>query len=203
MKIHKSVVAVLTAMALAVVSPPRSMADALIIPPPGYTYAAAADCPFAGVSYTPCEDQMQRLAGATEIAKTDGKLLLLVLGADWCPWCRSLEKLLPTNDVLARKDGQFDYAGTFAYTNIAVSAVAKGKKVAIPSGTAAETLLLGRSRIKRQSRSIPYLIVLDPKSGDVFHRDTGDLEDTFNVSQTHDVAKIRDVLRVAHAQLRP
>ena len=106
-------------------------------------------------------------------------------------------------DVLARKDGQFDYAGTFAYTNIAVSAVAKGRKIAIPSGTAVEGLLLGRSRIKRQSRSIPFFIVLDPKSGDVFHRGTGDLEDTFNVAQTHDVAKIRDLLRTAHAQLRP
>ena len=111
--------------------------------------------------------------------------------------------MLPTTDVLARKDGQFDYADAFTYTNIAVSAVAKGKKIAIPSGAAVEALLLGRSKMKRQSRSIPYLIVLDPKSGDVFHRDTGDLEDTFNVAQTHDVVKIRDVLRAARAQLRP
>lgn len=205
MTMRFSILTVLTALALAASAghASRAMADALIIPPPGYSYAAAADCPFAGASYAPCEDQMQRLATALEKARGEGKLLLIVLGADWCPWCRSLEKLLPTADVLARKDGQFDYAGTFAYTNIAVSAVAQGKKVAIPSGTTVEALLLGHSKVKRQSRSIPYIIVLDPTSGDVFHRGTGDLEDTFNVAQTHDVAKIRDLLRTAHAQLRP
>jgi glutaredoxin len=177
--------------------------DVLAVPPPGYTYAPAADCPFAGVTYTPCEDQMQRLASATDKAKAEGKLLLIVLGADWCPWCKSLEKLLPSGDVLARKDAQFDYAATYAYTNIATSAVAKGKRIAIPSGTAVETLLFGRSKMKRQSNSIPYIIVLDPKSGAVFHRGMGDLEDTFNVAQAHDVTKIRDLLRAAHAQLRP
>lgn len=177
--------------------------DALVVPPPGYAFAAPADCPFAGVSYAPCEDQMQRLARAADKARAEGKLLLIVLGADWCPWCRSLEKVLPTADVLARKDTEFDYAANYAYTNIATSAVSKGKRIAIPSGNAVETLMFGRSKVRRQSNSIPYIIVLDPKSGAVFHRGTGDLEDTFNVAQTHDVKKIRDVLRAAHAQLRP
>ena len=180
-----------------------SAGDALTVPPQGYAYAATAGCPFAGKSYAPCEDQMQRLAGALEKAKADGKLLLIVLGADWCPWCRSLEKLLPTDQVLARKDAQFDYAGAFAYTNIATSALNDGKRVTVPSGAAVEALLFGRSRAPRASRSIPYFVIVDPRSGDVYHRDTGDLEDTFNVEQTHDAAKIRDVLRQAHAQLRP
>ncbi len=203
MTMRYSFLAALATMVFAVGAPVRSAAEALAVPPPGYAFAAPSDCPFAGVRYTPCEDQMLRLAGAMEKAKAEGKLLLIVLGADWCPWCKSLETLLPSSDVLARKDAQFDYAGTYAYTNIATSAVAKGKRIAIPSGTAVEALLFGRSKVKRQSNSIPYIIVLDPKSGEVFHRGTGDLEDTFAVAQTHDVAKIRDVLRTAHKQLRP
>jgi thiol-disulfide isomerase/thioredoxin len=203
MQKHMQKLAVLLALLFAALVPAYANADALVVPPPGYTYTATAGCPFAGVSYAPCDDQMQRLAGALDKARAEDKLLLIVLGADWCPWCRSLEKLLPSSEVLTRLDAQFDYAGRYRYTNIATSAVANGKRVAVPSGMAVESFLLGRSKVPRVSQGIPYLVILDPKSGEVVHQGTGDLEDTFNVAQTHDTAKIRDVLRAAHAELRP
>ena len=52
---------------------------------------------------------------------------------------------------------------------------------------------------------IPYLLIVDPRSGAVVHRQTGDLEDTWSNTGGggHDPEKIRDVLRAAHAKLRP
>lgn len=188
---------------LAAVGSGWAMADPLVLPPPGYSYKSAAGCPFDGKAYAPCDDQMQRLATAVGTAKADGKVLLIVLGADWCPWCRSLEKLIPSADVLARKDPEFDFAGRFAFTNIAVSALTGGKRVSVPSGIAVDDLLIGSSGAARKTQGIPYLVVLDPASGRVYHRDTGDLEDAFNVEQTHDVAKLRQALRTAYVALRP
>lgn len=178
-------------------------AEDLSVPPPGYTYRAPAECPFPTVRYAACEDQMQRLADALAKAKSQGKLLLVVMGADWCPWCKSLHELLPSDKVLSHTGDGFDYAGRYTHTHIATSAVAGGKRVGISSGIAAEDLLVARSGAPRQTRSIPYLAIVDPASGKVLHRGMDDLEDSWNVEQAHDPAKLRQVLRDSHAKLRP
>ena len=183
--------------------PAPSLAADLVVPPPGYAYQAAADCPFPGVVYQACEDQMQRFAAALQAAKAEGKLLLVVLGADWCPWCRALDKLLPTDQVLARKDEQFDYAGRYGMVNIAVSALSKGKRITVPSGEAVAAFVMSRAAGKR-SGGIPDFLIIDPRSGEAVHRKTDDLEDTWsNKGGGHDPGKVRDALREAHAKLRP
>ena len=199
-----AIAAVVAAMSgVHVASLPAAAPAGLTVPPPGYVYTATAECPFPGEVYQACEDQMQRFAAALQAAKAEGKLLLVVLGADWCPWCRALDKLLPTDQVLARKDEQFDYAGRYAMVNIAVSAVAKGKRITVPSGEAVAALVMSRAKGKR-SGGIPDLLIIDPRSGDAINRKTDDLEDTWsNKGGGHDAAKVRDALREAHAKLRP
>lgn len=196
-------VAIAIVVGLALMAPAVLVqADDLKLPPPGYVFRAPAQCPFAGVTYAPCEDQMQRLANAAATAKADNKLLLIVLGADWCPWCRSLETMIPSAKVLGHKSEGFDYGARFALTNIATSAVAGAKRIDIASGLAVEDWLLARSGTPRQSDAIPYLAVLDPVSGKVTHRATGDLQDPWDVAQTHDAEKLRAALREAYATLR-
>ena len=182
--------------------PIGAVADPLALPPAGYAYQSTTDCPFPGVVYMACEDQMQRLAGALATARAEDKVLLVVIGADWCPWCRALEKLLPTDQILGRKDGLFDFTARYAMTNIATSAVTKGKKTVVPSGEAAVDLLMARAGAPRP-RAIPYLVIIDPKTGNVAHRKSSDLEDPWNKEGGHDAGRVREFLRAAYAQLRP
>ena len=192
----------LVAAILAGLVPVSAGAEPLPVPPAGYAYRPAAECPFASVVYMACEDQMQRLGEALTKAKADDKLLLVVIGADWCPWCRALEKLLPTDQVLARKDEIFDFPARYAFVNIATSAVVKGKKFPVPSGDAVLDLLMAQAKAARP-RSIPYLVIVDPKSGTLQHRGSDDLEDPWNKAGGHDPSKIREVLRATYSQLRP
>ena len=195
-------IALLTVLLAGKPTPPAEATSDLVVPPAGYSYQAVVDCPFPGVVYQACEDQMQRLATNLAAAKAEGKLLLVVLGADWCPWCRALERLLPSDQVLARKDELFDFPARYAITNIATSAVSKGKKVPVPSGEAVVSLLMSHANAARP-RSIPYLVIIDPKSGGVVHRNSADLEDPWNKDGGHDASKIREELRAAYATLRP
>ena len=187
--------------ALSVASPVH--ADPLVVPPAGYAYTPTDGCPFDGVAYHACEDQMQRFASALAAAKAQEKVLLVVLGADWCPWCRALDKMLPTDKVLGFKDERFDFPARYAIVNIAVSASAKGKRVRVPSGEAVSDLVMARAKGKKPA-GIPYFLIVDPKSGAASHRKTDDLEDPFdNKSSGHDPEKIREALKAAYAQLRP
>lgn len=177
-------------------------ASELTVPPAGYAYRETTGCPFPTVVYAACEDQMQRLGKGLAAAKADGKLLLIVIGADWCPWCRALEKILPTDKVLGRKDALFDFTSTYAYINIATSAVVNGKRQPVPSGEAAQAFVMSRAEGKI-GRAIPYLIIVDPRSGKVVHSGAAHLEDTWNIEGGHDPAKVRELLRAAHEKLRP
>lgn len=199
MRLLTAVSALLVA-GLAAASPVR--ADPLVVPPAGYTYAATQGCPFDGVAYHACEDQMQLFATAMAAAKSQDKVLLVVLGADWCPWCRALDKMLPTDKVLGHKDEKFDFSARYAIVNIAVSASAKGKRVRVPSGEAVADLVMAQAKAKRPN-GIPYFMIVEPKSGGVIHRKTDDLEDPFdNKSSGHDPEKLREALKDAYAQLR-
>ena len=150
----------LFAMALAgLVSTSPAAADPLVVPPAGYAYSPASGCPFPGVVYQACEDQMQRFASALEAAKAQDKVLLVVLGADWCPWCRALDKMLPSDKVLGHKDEKFDFAARYALVNIAVSASSKGKHVRVPSGEAVADLVMARAGGKKPP-GIPYFLIV-------------------------------------------
>ncbi len=61
------------------------------------SFSALADtpaCDDTGKVYKACADQGAVYDKALAKAMADRKNLVVVLGAEWCPWCLSLHKIL-------------------------------------------------------------------------------------------------------------
>ncbi len=58
--------------------------------------------PTAPVPYDERVDARAEIARMLECAKAERKPLLLMFGANWCPWCRKLDRLLATDKRLSR-----------------------------------------------------------------------------------------------------
>lgn len=171
------------------------------LPPQGYEYKPPPACPVATTAYKGCEDQVAILAAALEEAKAQDKLLLVVFGADWCPWCRALDIMIPSEEIMGFKGDGFEYKGRFNFTKIAVSVIAKPKNAPVPSGVTLIDLIAAEAGIK-QAPGIPFIAVINPKTGKVFARDTEDLENNTATSKGHHAEKVRAVLREAEKAVR-
>ena len=181
------------------------------LPPAGYTFQASAPClddpvravkplrPGAAV-YAVCDDQMLVLAGAIEQARKHGRLLIVTVGATWCPWCAALQRLMPTAEFFERKGDALDYRQTFNHVEIGVSTTHKGKNALIPSGQAVEENLMARAGGGKLT-SIPFIFIIDPAAPNrVFARHTRDLSNT--TTGEHNMAGFRKVILEGHAFLR-
>lgn len=64
----------------------------------------AADTPsdlvYVAREYDPKADADEDLAKAKKIAAADGRRILLVVGGNWCPWCRIFANYLETNEAV-------------------------------------------------------------------------------------------------------
>lgn len=150
-------------------------------------------------AYQVCADQMALFGTAIAEARATNRLLLVVFGATWCPWCASLQKAMPTAEVLGRKGEALDYGGAFLYLEIGLSMLEKGRRLEIQSGAAVLDFVLARAPATR-FRAIPFLAVIDPTDfSRVFARNTDDIA---TKSGGHDLASFRALLREAHAYLR-
>lgn len=58
--------------------------------------------------YDPDADAAQDVKDAITKAKQSNKHIFVMIGGNWCPWCRRLHKLLTTNDEL-KKELQRNY----------------------------------------------------------------------------------------------
>ena len=58
--------------------------------------------PAASQPYDEHADARTEIARMLECAKAENRPLLLMFGANWCPWCRKLDRLLTTDRRLAR-----------------------------------------------------------------------------------------------------
>jgi thioredoxin len=47
-------------------------------------------------------DARAEIARMLECARSEDKPLVLVFGANWCPWCRKLDRMLAADDELAK-----------------------------------------------------------------------------------------------------
>jgi thiol-disulfide isomerase/thioredoxin len=173
----------------------------LRLPPPGYEYKPAAACPVPTVAYKGCEDQVGVLKAALEEAKAQDKLLLVVFGADWCPSCRVLDLTLPSDKVLGFKGDSIDYKARFNLTKIAVSVIARPRNSPVPSGIKLIDLVAAEGGIF-QPPPIPFIAVINPRTGKVFARNTFDLESNSASGQGHNPEKIRAVLREAEKAVK-
>jgi thioredoxin-related protein len=69
--------------------------------------APAADKPAAGpvyavAEYDPKRDPAKDLKAAVKLASVDGRRILLVVGGDWCGWCRQLSRVFATDREIAQ-----------------------------------------------------------------------------------------------------
>jgi len=63
--------------------------------------AMAVLSPPAPQPYDEGADARVEVARMLECARAEGKPLLLMFGANWCPWCRDLDRLLATDKELS------------------------------------------------------------------------------------------------------
>jgi protein disulfide-isomerase len=68
----------------------------------GMSLVPAAPMPAALGPYDERIDARAEIARMLECAKAERKPLLLMFGANWCPWCRKLDRLLTTDKRLSR-----------------------------------------------------------------------------------------------------
>lgn len=127
-------------------------------PPTGYAFDVPAGCPMAWKRYDACADQMQTFAAALERARRHDRKLLVVFGADWCPWCRSIDANLQTAEYLRHPE----LADRIEVVNIAVSALKDGRKVRVPSGIAVQALVTREALLDTANGGIPFFALVDP-----------------------------------------
>ncbi len=172
------------------------------LPPKDYVFTTAMPCRDDGARavkpakpadarYAVCEDQMAILAKGLAEARDKNKLLLVTFGATWCPWCASLQRAMPSADLLGHKDAMLDFGAAFHHVEIGLSMLWKGKKAEIPSGEATLRYVLSKAPGVK-IRAIPFMAVLDPGKPDrVFARNT---DDVAKADGSHDPAKFRALL---------
>lgn len=158
-----------------------------------------SNCTFSSKLYRPCEDQAHILQEALNRAKSQGQLLIVVFGADWCPYCNKFEASLTSPKLL----GDASLANTFTHVNIAVSALSGGVKQDVVSGTNILSLLQSKAQGEAVPVGIPYVAVIDPNSDHhvaTFDTDTVEDQSWFKLT-TYDRSKLYEALKSARARL--
>lgn len=159
--------------------------------------AGEVKCDDAGQVYRVCSDQAVAYQSAEEGAQAKKKLLIVEIGAQWCPWCLSLHKILkdPANEKQLAKDFAVFELGL--YQDREKSA----------SGQAVLEKLMGYAGEKKEPKGIPILVVVDPVKRVARFIDTEALEKNTATTKGHDVGKVLKSIRVAanslHQEKKP
>lgn len=73
-----------------------------------FTATLAADKPatdsklvYSAAKYDPQADADADLESSKKMARRDGRHILMVVGGDWCPWCRRFAKYIEDNEAVA------------------------------------------------------------------------------------------------------
>jgi thiol-disulfide isomerase/thioredoxin len=158
---------------------------------PAFSRAEPA-CVDAGKIYHLCRDQNEVLAEALAAAKRDHKQLVVGVGADWCPWCRSLHTLLAGQEFTGATGGNFQVAEIGLFQ----------ERTKLPSGVAALEQLKKMAGIKAKTKGIPQLFVVDPVVNRARWLDTGKLEQNTKDSKGHDPQKVFAAISKAGNELK-
>ncbi|MFN7989089.1 MAG: thioredoxin family protein [Thermoanaerobaculia bacterium] len=125
--------------------------------------------------YDEAADAKADVAAAVAKAKKENKRVLVTLGANWCSWCRSLDKTFTTDEKVAAELGK-------AYVPVKVD-VGRMKP---DSDRLKQNLDLAASWGADPKKGIPLLVVLDGNGKAVKVQDTGVLE----AGKGHDPEKV-------------
>jgi hypothetical protein len=151
-----------------------------------------AKCDDAGKVYKICQDQGEIYRGSLSRAKEKNKTLVVVLGAEWCPWCLSLHKML--------KDPKFggDFGKKFELADIGVY---QGKQK-LESGEKVLKQLKDQAHVKEKIEGIPILALVNPKNEKTVLINTEPLEKNTKTKKGHDPKKVLAALEKASLELQ-
>lgn len=142
-----------------------------------------AACSDEGKIYKVCADQEKLYKAALEKAKKDKKKLLVVVGAEWCPWCVSLHKMFGAPETFSK-----DFSSKYDHVSIAAHQTTSKEKV--PTGVAVLEKLKKQAKFDGKIAGIPVLAVVDPASGKTRLIDTEPLEENTATSKGHSHKKV-------------
>src|ERR1700730_10167380 len=74
-------------------------------------------------------DARREIARMLECARVEQKPLLLTFGANWCPWCRELDRVLTTNTRLAKETDE-----AFLRLNVDIGEYDRNQDLAVEYG---------------------------------------------------------------------
>lgn len=149
--------------------------------------------------YRVCEDQGALLAAARDAAQREGKLVLVVFGATWCPSCKVLHKQMdaviasPLGGDTRRKAG-----AAYHTVEIATSTLNGARREDVSTGRAALDAAVAQAGGVKV-RGVPFLAVIDPsEGGKVVARNLDDVEG----NDGFDTASIASFLARAERHIR-
>ncbi len=130
------------------------------LPPKAYVYSQLSVCPKTYVRYLACDDQMALFAAAMVKARENKHKLLVIFGADWCPWCRAIDTNIDTAEYLDHAE----LRGKVDVVKIALNVLKDSRKVIVPSGQAVQDLLGASMAVDQPSGYIPFYALVDPNA---------------------------------------
>jgi thiol:disulfide interchange protein len=163
-------------------APGRAPASTAASAPTPATTAAATTPPVSGAEAAPeiahpydeSADAAAQIEQNVAMGRADRKHVLLVFGANWCPWCRRLEHTLTQNAEIAA-----ELARSYHVVHVDTGARGAGKNAAIAARYGEPTRL-----------GLPVLVVLTPDGLLKETQETGALE----AGDRHDPAKVLEFL---------
>jgi thioredoxin-related protein len=160
-----------------------------------FSLSSASACNDAAKVYKVCSDQEAAYQKSVGAAKEQKKMLVLLMGAEWCPWCMSLHKMLRDDPAFAG-----DFAKKYQLGDIAMY---DGKKK-LPEGAAVlkKLQLAAHDQDPKKVEGIPVLAMVNPESGKAVIISTEPLEKNTKDHKGHDPAKVLAALGEAAKALR-
>ena len=154
--------------------------------------AAEAKCDDAGQVYRVCSDQAAAYQAAEQSAQGAQKNLIVVFGAEWCPWCHSLHRILGEPGIQKKYEKELALFEVGLYQEREKS----------PTGQAVLEKLMGYAGEKNAPKGIPILVVVDPVKRKARFIDTEKLEKNTATTKGHDSVKVLKSIKQAAASLR-
>ncbi|GAB4335808.1 MAG: hypothetical protein Kow0037_16270 [Calditrichia bacterium] len=127
--------------------------------------------------YNPNADARAEIAAALNAAKNNHQQVLLVFGANWCPWCRVIHKMFKENAEIAK----------LLKKHFQVVSVDIGRKD--------KNLDLNEKYGNPIKNGIPVLVVLNADGKLLTIQETGSLEKNEGDNKGHDPQKILAFLK--------
>ncbi len=139
--------------------------------------AIAADAVRPAVPYDALLDGWKQVQGAAQKAESDGKRVLVIVGGNWCKWCRALDSLMVVNAEL-----KGEIAAHYELVHLNWSKENKNAEAMAHLGNP-------------EALGFPSFVVLSPKLKILHTQDSGSFENPDRNKPGHDPAKLLAFLK--------